>query len=386
MSQYFRNYKKKFPGDFYYYGVASHAFYDVLMWLQKTNPKVNPNIVLPVFIPAKLYRVVLAAGYKPKFYDPTINCSVNINEVESLIDDETQAIFCVHYFGIPAPVIDLKRVTERNKIILIEDCAHTLMADFRGMELGTIGDAILFSTRKMLQLPAGGFLILNCEQTGFKPSYKKRVKSLYTACKGGKTRIKQLYNKITKGADPLALAWIPRTSQIDVNEKHYFTIKKISWLNKAYLKTINLEKVIRKRRENYNYVLNGIKELDYLNIISGPVQYNLIKEAGSHYYLREGITPYSLPVILPEELRDYVRYRLCEIGIGCGAGWPEAPFGYTEFTNTRYFSECLLELPIHQGMNYHQLKNMVEFLKGLSNKVENNLDKNIESKRLVGVN
>lgn len=378
----FSEYRERLNGELFFYGNASHGLYDVLVWLQEKRPKSDPNVVMPIFIPAKLYRTVLAAGYKIRFYDVSPDCGFDEVSVKNLIDDQTQAVFCIHYFGIPSPVHKLKRYTDINNVFLIEDCAHTWDSQWKGRELGNIGDCAIFSGRKMLQLPAGGFLTLNKKPWKFTPSYNKRVRSIFTACKLSRQRCKYLYYNLTRGYDPLSLAWIPSTGYIRFSEDHQITTKQISWLNKLYIQSIDLKKVVNKRRENYEFVYNKIRDIASIEPISKySEQDNLFCKTGSLYRLHKGITPYSLPILTPLGSRKSIRGLLCDKGIGCGAGWPEAPFGISGFPQSAEFSRRLLELPIHQGMSKFQLERMIEALRFYDSQIHS--EETLDSKKKI---
>lgn len=373
----FDKYKQRFPGEIFYYGNASHGFFDTLIWLQENRPKARPNIVMPVYIPAKLYRYVLAAGYEPVFYDINRNCGFDPEEVARFIDDQTQAVLAVHYFGIPCPVQKLKTFTKAAGVFLIEDCVHTLNSRDDESLLGTMGDCAMFSARKMLQLPSGGFLILNnpghCRGE-FQPSYKKRVRSIYSGYYLLTSRTKYVYYNLTKGYDPLKLAWIPGTGYIDFSEEQQVTTKKMSYLTKKYLTTIDIEKVTNRRRFNFNYLLSHVKMMEFLQPVYPEKFYLESKTAnGKKFQLNEGITPYSFPLLTPSGTRSVLRQLLCDVGVGCGAGWPETPFHHDEFTYTKMLSDRLLEIPIHQGITVHQLNRVVDCLKGYELKIKSEL-------------
>ena len=363
MSFKYKQYKKRLQGKIYGYGNASHAFYDVMVWIQNNRPRKKPNIVMPVYIPAKLYRFVLAAGFQPVFYDVNSDFGFDANQVAGLIDDQTQAVFAVHYFGIPAPVKELKALTKKAKVFLIEDCAHTLNSRFDGTELGTAGDCAIFSIRKMMQLSAGGFLVLNnpgfCKSE-FRPTYKIKVRSFFTAYHLMISRMKYAYFAFTKGHDPLNLAWVPRTGYINFSEQHNVTTRGISHLSEWYLKMADLDKIAKRRRFNYEFLLNVVSELTSLELAYPKTHHeSMINGNGIKLGLKSGITPYCFPVITSSEAsRSELRELLREAGIGCGAGWPEAPFHHHQYTRTKYLSQRLLELPVHQGITIYQLQRM----------------------------
>jgi hypothetical protein len=370
----YEEYQSRFPGSFHHYGNASHGFYDILVWLQKNKPLSRPNIVMPVFIPAKLYRFVLAAGYQPVFYDVTPDCRFNPAEVAGLIDDQTQAVLAIHYFGIPSPIRELKELTKKAGVFLIEDCAHTLNSRIDGVETGTIGDCAIFSIRKMLQLPSCGLLVLNnpgfCRKA-FIPSGSKKVRSIFTAYYLLTSRIKYGYYKLTKGHDPLKVAWIPETGYIDFSDEQKVNVKSMSLLSRRYLKSVDLDLVAGKRRFNYQYLLNGISDFQYLQPVN-PV----IKDPGktngtaSKFLLKDGFVPFSFPILTSSGTREILRSLLCKAGIGCGAGWPESPFYLEGFDNARELSIRMVELPVHQGINIYQLQRILSCLEQYENQLK----------------
>lgn len=341
-------YKRRLNGDSYYYGNASHAIHDVLTWLQEYDARKNPNVVLPVYIPAKMYRMVFSAGYLPKFYQVYGSCQIDLSEIESLIDEQTKAVIGIHYFGRPAPAKALRALTKKKKVFFIEDCAHVLLSKMDGMELGSFGDCAVFSMRKMLMTPAGGLLVMRNHSPHFRPTYRKSVNSLYTLNGLTKTRVKHSLLKLTKGWDPFGLSHIPKVGLFNPNERQHFTIKKASGLNIWYSNYIDLEEVAFKRRENFRYLQKLLSDL----AIVKPMSLEGYNE----------ITPYSFPVLIPRDLRDVLQKELLMNGISCGKGWPESPFGFKSFAATADLSQRILELPIHQGINKYQLRRIADVL------------------------
>lgn len=355
MALYLRDYLKNFAGSVFFYGNASHGLKDVLVWLSQHASKSDPNIVMPAYIPAKLYRTVLAAGCRPRFYEIYENCNFDLQEVKDLIDDQTLAIFVVHYFGLPSKIDELKQLAVESGAHLIEDCALTLCSRSNGHEIGTVGDCSIFSMSKMLLLPEGGFLVLNKKEWDYRPSHRKRVSSAFSAAGLIKTRAKRAYFLLTRGRDPLHLARWSQTGHIDLQQKQDLNVKNISLVSKRYAASIDLTRVIAKRRWNYHYLLENTKHLPYLQPLSPDFP--------------EGFTPYSFPVRTSDLIRDSLRTKLLEFGIGCGVGWPESPFE-SRFTRTAKLSRELLELPIHQGITKTQLNRILECLQDFDKTAE----------------
>ena len=91
------------------------------------------------------------------------NFLMDPRSVEKLITRRTKAIWVTHLWGFPAEVDKLRRIADRHGIYLLEDCAHAVLAKYKGKYLGNWGHMGLFSFNmgKQLQTGEGGMAILN---------------------------------------------------------------------------------------------------------------------------------------------------------------------------------------------------------------------------------
>jgi len=357
------------------YGNAGHAFYDVMKWVQANRPKSNPNIIMPSYIPGKLYRFVMAAGYEARFYDVTTQLDFSVDEIRDLIDDQTQMVFAVHFFGIPVEMAPLKKLTQELDVYLMEDCSHTLNSHLNGNILGTTGDFTIFSTRKMLQFHCGGFLILNKKPWQFQPSRTKKVNSFFTGYHMLGSRVKYYLNHLSRGKNLFQKMRMPEVGYIDYDEVQTVTVKRMDRLLNWFYPKINLEKITRKRRENVRYLWNHIDDLEAFSPI-GLNRLSVHKTDGRNsqpgdtsgkqkYQLIEGYVPFSLPILTPPGSRNFIQQELLNKGITCYIGWTEAPFGLDGFPGTEELQMRLLELPIHHHINRYQLEIMADCLNDL---------------------
>jgi dTDP-4-amino-4,6-dideoxygalactose transaminase len=94
-----------------------------------------------------------------KKYSPNIDCK----SVESLINEKTKAIVCVHYAGIPCDMDELLRISNKYNIPIVEDAAHSLGSSYNGKNLGRIGAMSTFSFHdtKNITCGEGGLLVVN---------------------------------------------------------------------------------------------------------------------------------------------------------------------------------------------------------------------------------
>ena len=108
---------------------------------------------------------VLWAGASPKYVDIDATLNIDPTDVEKKITNRTKAIIVQHTFGIPADMDALVALAKKHNIPLIEDCAHSLGATYKGKKVGTFGDAAFFSfgRDKVVSSVFGGMAIINAK-------------------------------------------------------------------------------------------------------------------------------------------------------------------------------------------------------------------------------
>ena len=96
-----------------------------------------------------------------------VDCSpvrfyLNPVEVRKKITGRTKAIIAVHLYGRPADMAPLSEIAEKNKIRLIEDCSHSIGAEYNKKKTGSFGDANFFSMHnKIIAAGEGGVITTN---------------------------------------------------------------------------------------------------------------------------------------------------------------------------------------------------------------------------------
>jgi len=103
-----------------------------------------------IIVPALTFWVVpamtMVAGLKPVFadIDPT-TFTLSPAAVERAITPNTRAILPTHLYGLACDLDPLLALARRHNLKVIEDCAHSLGATYRGQMVGTFGDASFYS-------------------------------------------------------------------------------------------------------------------------------------------------------------------------------------------------------------------------------------------------
>ena len=91
--------------------------------------------------------------------DPDRLC-IDPGDIEHRITPRTKAIVVVHYAGMPADMDAIMAISEKHGLKVLEDCSHAHGALYKGKEVGTFGQASVFSlmTGKSLAIGEGGIL------------------------------------------------------------------------------------------------------------------------------------------------------------------------------------------------------------------------------------
>jgi dTDP-4-amino-4,6-dideoxygalactose transaminase len=85
-------------------------------------------------------------GAKPVFVDcEPDSYNIDPTKVEAAITSKTKAIVAVHLYGQPADLDPLREIAKRHKIYLVEDCAQSHFAEYKGKRVGGLSDTASFS-------------------------------------------------------------------------------------------------------------------------------------------------------------------------------------------------------------------------------------------------
>ncbi|MGH9676077.1 MAG: DegT/DnrJ/EryC1/StrS family aminotransferase [Candidatus Acidiferrum sp.] len=115
------------------------------------------EVILPPFTFFATAGCVCRAGAKPVFVDiDPVTYNLDPLQVESKITANTRAIIAVHLFGQCAEMEPLWRIAERNDILIIEDAAQAIGAEYQGKPAGSLGGIGCFSFYPSKNLGAYG--------------------------------------------------------------------------------------------------------------------------------------------------------------------------------------------------------------------------------------
>ena len=84
-------------------------------------------------------------GATPVFVEPDIYYGIDAVKIEEKITAKTKAILVVHLYGMPCQMDRIVEICKTHNLKLVEDCAQSHGATFKGRMTGTFGDVGCFS-------------------------------------------------------------------------------------------------------------------------------------------------------------------------------------------------------------------------------------------------
>ena len=115
------------------------------------------EVIVPSFTFIATATAVSALGAVPVFADVDDGTlTLDPRSVEKLITPKTKALIPVHVFGQPADMDPLLALAKSRGLFIVEDCAQSHLAVYKGRATGTLGDASAFSFYPTKNLGAAG--------------------------------------------------------------------------------------------------------------------------------------------------------------------------------------------------------------------------------------
>lgn len=297
--------KDKFVKNIYFTSSARRAFRFLLENLNLTQEN---KILLPAYIGiteregSGVFDPVQALKIGYEFYALKKNLAIDVHDFEEKIKTHKFNIaLIIHYFGfLHCDIIKIQTICKKHNVLLLEDCAHTLSSKFQDKYLGEYGDFSFFSVHKILPTFNGGFLQINNKNFNF-PMIAERDDRI--------------------SFETLELLYKSKFAQID-------SIK------------IN----------NYMYMLNLLRTNKYIEVLYPD--------------LEVGIVPMNFPIIIKNNLREKVYFKLLEEDIPTIALYYRLieQIDRSVYPDLYYVSNNILNLSIHQDITQDDIDFLVKRL------------------------
>jgi len=106
-------------------------------------------------------------GATPVFADvDPVTLNMDPAAVEAAITDRTRAIVAVDMFGYPCELDELRAIADKHGLVLIEDSAEAVGAEYKGRPLGSHGPSAVFGfyPNKQMTTGEGGVVVTHSEE------------------------------------------------------------------------------------------------------------------------------------------------------------------------------------------------------------------------------
>jgi len=122
------------------------------------------EVIMPSYTFASTANAFVLRGGVPVFVDIRPD-TLNMDEarIEAAITPRTKAIVPVHYAGVACEMDAIMAIAERHHLLVIEDAAQGVQANYRGRPLGSIGHLGCYSFHETKNIISGegGALLIN---------------------------------------------------------------------------------------------------------------------------------------------------------------------------------------------------------------------------------
>ena len=125
------------------------------------------EVIVPSFTFISTANWPLMVQSSPKFADIEIqNYGMDPKDLEIKISKKTKAVIPIHYGGLPCKIDEIKEISNKNNIYLIEDAAESFGASLNGKKTGSFGTVSIlsFAGNKILTTGEGGALCTDSKQ------------------------------------------------------------------------------------------------------------------------------------------------------------------------------------------------------------------------------
>jgi perosamine synthetase len=299
------------------------------------------EVIVPSQTHVATAHAVELTGARSVFADSELKTgNVDAATIESLITARTKAIAVVHYLGVPADLEKISEIAKKYGLFLLEDCALSPGARFKGIHTGLIGDAGCFSFYpvKHLTTAEGGMIILKDKILAEK---LRLLKAFGVNRTHGERSVPGDY-------DVVGLGYNYRMSEVHA-AIGIEQIKKLPFF-------------LQKRKENFITLEASLSGLDGFRILPQPVDGTIVS---SHY---------CMGILLEAHLiakRAKIMKSLKSLGIGTSIYYPHPvpemsyyrnKYGIVDCPNAELISNSIIALPVGPHLNTTDMQTIAESL------------------------
>lgn len=155
------------------HGVAVNSGTDALhLALRAFDIGLGEEVITVSHTAGATVAAIAMSGATPVLVDIELPaCTIDPDAVEQAITSRTRAVIAVHLYGQPADIESLADICARHGVKLIEDCAQSHGATWKGRRAGGFGDAACFSfypSKNLGTVGDGGMVLTQDHKTALR--------------------------------------------------------------------------------------------------------------------------------------------------------------------------------------------------------------------------
>jgi dTDP-4-amino-4,6-dideoxygalactose transaminase len=336
-----------------YFYLARSAIYHLFRVL---NFKSDECVLAPNYHSGNEVSAIKATGTPIVYYSIDRNLQPDFDQLSLLARTGARALYVIHFMGWPQPMDRILEFCRTRGLILVEDCALSLLSQSDGRPLGSFGDYSVFCLYKTLPAPNGGLLVqnnANLPQVG--PAQLHRCSRLSVTARSADLLLGWIRNHSNRFGEPLARlkkiigrnlsdAGVMRVPVGDIGFNPAHVDLSMSPICKFLLGRFDYKSILRMRQSNYRHLYERL---------AGKAD-PLCGE------LEDGVCPLFFPLLVPN--KSAAAQALAQLGIEATELWnygdSRVPGGIS--ADAEFLRRHVLELPIHQGVSEVQVEYMAE--------------------------
>jgi 8-amino-3,8-dideoxy-alpha-D-manno-octulosonate transaminase len=121
------------------------------------------EVILPAWTWHSCFNAIVLAGALPVFAEIDESFNIDPADIERHITPQTKLIIAVHLQGNPADLDRILPIARKHGLKVLEDCAQSVGASYKGKPLGSMGDIGIYSLQlnKTITAGEGGAVVTN---------------------------------------------------------------------------------------------------------------------------------------------------------------------------------------------------------------------------------
>lgn len=330
----------------------------------------DAEIIMPAYTCSVVAHAIKLSGNVPKFVDIRLfDYNMDLELLVDAITEKTRAIVATHLFGYPLDLDTLKSIVAKaeakygHKIWIVQDCAHSFGATWRGQLVGSSGDVALYGLNisKTITSIFGGILTFQDRELAAKVRVLRD--SEFHNASMSKAWIRRIYLLAASTAFNERIYgmtwWLQeRTSLLNKLTKSYHLDEKIHFPPDAFDRMLDIEaavgleqlkkypQIIEKKRRTaiwYDQNLDRHAGWEFPPIVDGATYSHYVVRVPDRKriiesFAKEGIHLGELIQYCIPDLREYDLYR-----------------GNVPYPISRISSLLTINFPLHMGLKNENL-------------------------------